>query len=372
MKRTLVISTDQFILGGAESYTVRMFAWAHTQKVRMILILYKNAKIDSAWKKILAEYNVEVYYITPYEKCCIPRKIRKEKLEFAENEKVTWISYNVQSFINSCFMRLYFGRINMKIKLYVLHPFTARLRASNDKMEYILNKVFYSILNRHVYFVDDEMRSYNEKKSGVKFSNQIIPIGLNLDNIPGICENKNDKYRILTVSRLDFPMKGYVAGLIKDFEILHKEYPDTTLTIVGDGPGKVKIENIISGLDEDTRNSIELAGSVDYSELGKYYDNCDLYLGQGTTLLEASLRGKIAIVQLAYQYTTISSGFFHNRPMFIGAELNNYSGKRYTALELMREAVNYTQEERKKYGETARKAVWDNYDIRETMKTLMN
>lgn len=371
MKKTFVCSTDQFIVGGAESYTIRMMEWNKQNGNRNVLILFKGQRIAAKWREVLAQNDVEIYYIRP-EAFSVPADGRGNKLRFNRDEQVTWIAYNVYSYINAYKMSLYYCEAKIHPKLYALHPFTLKKRCNTKVEQKLFDRFFYRIHNKNVWFMDDESRNYNEKVYNLSFKNPIIPIGMDLKDNVYVEEKNEKKCRILTVARLDFPIKGYVTGLIKDFEMLHKEYPDTTLTIVGDGPGRVKLENIISRLDDDTRNSVELAGSVDYRELGKYYDNCDLYLGQGTTLLEASLRGKIAIVQLAYQYTTISSGFFHNRPMFIGGELNNYSGKRYTALELMRQAMGYTREERKEYGETARKAVWDNYDITKTMKILMD
>lgn len=55
---------------------------------------------------------------------------------------------------------------------------------------------------------------------------------------------------------------------------------------------------------------IELLGPIDYIELDKYILKSDLYVGIGTTVLEAIKNGIPAIPVRDFSYECLTSGFF--------------------------------------------------------------
>lgn len=113
---------------------------------------------------------------------------------------------------------------------------------------------------------------------------------------------------ILTVARL-VEMKGYVEGLIKDFaEIARGSKVPCRLLVVGDGPLRPELERTArrTGLG----HRIEFTGSVPYAELHAYYARAHVYVGMGTTLLEAAAAGVPAIIATAFTARFMTPGLF--------------------------------------------------------------
>ena len=78
---------------------------------------------------------------------------------------------------------------------------------------------------------------------------------------------------VLFVGRF-VPAKNLVA-LVRAFEQVQTEHPDTELVLVGDGPRRGRIESEIETLGLD--DSVTLPGYVDNEELPEYYNSADVF-----------------------------------------------------------------------------------------------
>ena len=118
----------------------------------------------------------------------------------------------------------------------------------------------------------------------------------------------SDECHILTVARL-VDMKGYIEGLIHDLaEITLKQGLPCRLIIVGDGPLRSRFEKVAERCGVASR--IRFVGSVPYAELSEYYAQADIFVGMGTTVLEAASVGVPVIVATAYKTHFITPGLF--------------------------------------------------------------
>lgn len=103
-----------------------------------------------------------------------------------------------------------------------------------------------------------------------------------------------NKTQILSVGRL-VKRKGF-DNLLYTLKGVLKEHDDVKLTIIGQGPEKEHLKEIINRLDLQT--NVSLVGFVDEEQLIKYYQACDIFAlsslheGQGCTILEAMGCGK--------------------------------------------------------------------------------
>ncbi len=120
-------------------------------------------------------------------------------------------------------------------------------------------------------------------------------------------ENRKE-IRILTIARADFPMKGYMCGLI---DYVGETDANVSLDIVSYGPNIEELKSKISSLSEDKRGKINLYGKVDHAQLGHFFQVADIYVGMGTTLLDAALAGVLAVPVAAYTMELQVDGFFH-------------------------------------------------------------
>lgn len=145
--------------------------------------------------------------------------------------------------------------------------------------------------------------------------NNIKPIYLNLVIDEKFNLGKHKIYSslkgstILTVARLvDFKI-GYIKNLIK-YSLNNKKIQ---LVIVGSGPLKDELAKI---LDNKSPKNIKLVPAVSYNELYEYYLNSSIYVGMGTTLLEASSMGLPSIVAIVSENDEYCYGWFSNQKNF--------------------------------------------------------
>ena len=66
--------------------------------------------------------------------------------------------------------------------------------------------------------------------------------------------NNRKYFNIISVSRFEFPHKGYVLGLIDDFEKFSLKHKDARLKIVGSGPGEHLLNKRIEKLSSEVKD----------------------------------------------------------------------------------------------------------------------
>ncbi|WP_286229694.1 CDP-glycerol glycerophosphotransferase family protein [Neobacillus mesonae] len=132
---------------------------------------------------------------------------------------------------------------------------------------------------------------------GILHSNKFIP------------EPSEEYYNFITMGRLS-PEKGQ-DNLIKAFAQMHKDVKKTKLYILGDGPLRMELENLIAEL--GVENSVYLTGQVENPF--RFMKKCDCFVlsshyeGQPMVLLEAMTQGmKIIATDIVANRTVIEDG----------------------------------------------------------------
>lgn len=115
---------------------------------------------------------------------------------------------------------------------------------------------------------------------------------------------------VLTCARLQFPFKGYILDLVDVFAQLSEKYPNVKLKIIGDGDGRDALKARIQKQREEVQKKIEWIPGVPYSELQRHLESAYVYVGMGTTLLDACNSGVPSISANCEQEVCETSGFF--------------------------------------------------------------
>lgn len=138
-------------------------------------------------------------------------------------------------------------------------------------------------------------------------------------------------FKILTVARADFPFKGYMKGLIEDVGKLSLDGYNIHLDVVTYGDGEKELQQWKSIVNKKVgKEVISVLGQISNNELPNVYKNTDLYVGMGTTVLEAARMSVPALVTAAYTYDFRTSGLFSSNPTILCAE--NSCDKGYNLL----------------------------------------
>lgn len=85
-----------------------------------------------------------------------------------------------------------------------------------------------------------------------------------------------NSFNIITISRFDFPHKGYLLGLIQSFGKLRELHKNLKLYIIGHGKHYGQVINEINKLNQDARDNIILLGQVDRYEISKFMADAHL------------------------------------------------------------------------------------------------
>lgn len=233
---------------------------------------------------------------------------RDERLEII-NTKSTgfhWFKYDkFQLYPDADNVILSFNPVNMAMALSIAR----RYKSYNVKCFYCLpnttgnvyfiERFFKGILYNYVkrrmsiihkkWIINDAIRyfSYNHisalsnnySLSIAADNNKCLPVvtrmpAFSLDTI--LKKRSLESFNIFTVSRFDFPHKGYLLGLIQSFGKLRETHKNIRLYIIGHGQHQNQVIDEINKLSQDSKDNIVLLGQVDKSEIGKYMANAHL------------------------------------------------------------------------------------------------
>lgn len=156
--------------------------------------------------------------------------------------------------------------------------YAANITRSNKQLDYLV-------------LVSNSLRAFYEKEL-IKFKCQVVYIPNVIEGIPENIAPLDEK-RLVSVGRLS-PEKGFI-DLLKMFNILHKDYPDWRLDIIGDGVEKDKLEKYIK--DHDLEKVVLLHGFRDKEYIDEILQKSAIYLltsyteSFGIVLIEAMSHG---------------------------------------------------------------------------------
>ena len=101
----------------------------------------------------------------------------------------------------------------------------------------------------------------------------VIPNGIDIETFRPSLKNKPFEYNIVTTASADIPLKG-LRNLILALPRVIKEFPSTSLTVIGKSPKKSKLHKLIDDLDLEDR--ISFRSGIDEEEIVDIYHNSDI------------------------------------------------------------------------------------------------
>lgn len=371
-KKVLVCASSQdFIMSGATAYFIRMFDWAKSHNFQCVLLLRKDCKIAPIWEEKIRQLGISVNYF----KLLSPTFITGAYNWDAADEK-----YFITADIH-CYFRLkrmeYKGCLGCsKILWYILHPETTRI-CENKILNFPYKKWCLSELNDNVIFMDSECalacRNYYQTamhlpciRLGEVIPEKEDPI------IKRRIEERKKTFTILTITRFKFPAKGYLLGLIDTFEKLSADYPSIQLKIIGDGKGKSQVLQKMEMLPANIRQKIECIGNVPYDKLKEYFRTAHIFVGMGTTLLDAAGYALPGIIATAYQTDDLSVGLFAENYDNLGGNVDLSDNKSSCFYKEIENILNMNDKDYYAAEEQAYSVVKKYYDINIVMPQILD
>lgn len=281
------------------------------------------------------------------------------------------------------FVRLYYLK-NRKMKtiLYAVH-FQALAVGANCRFPFLKQllqiiggkSIYELLLGGKILCMDEQTVRYTQNYFQKAFLEdtsiyKIVRIPINVVTVNREQLNKRaqaTEFNVLAIARAEFPFKGYLLGLV-DFFVGQENKENLHLDIISYGPDIDMLERKVKALDEETKKIITLHGKVDYDALGQFYDKAKLYIGMGTTVLDAAQRGIISIPVVPYTEELAADKFFHEDGSILAVErkLPNY------IINLWKEVRGLDPGKYLEFSEKSRDVVKRYYGVEETAQQVIN
>lgn len=349
-RKIFMFIRTQMNLGGLQKYIITLIRRLIKENYLIIWIAPKGKLIvDKGFEKDLFNSNVLIIQ----EDFNDFFWLKKIQLPIKVEDKVETMGFFITDYIYFEYIKRRYRKVNFKNIFWVAHfegigskslpkiikPLVDKY--FNKKIQELdeHNNIFYNNIGHLKYFEN----KYNYK---VKFpSKKIYLKSPNREFTLFKEELVKNKYRsesfnILTISRFDFPHKGYLLGLIDNYVDLKKKYKNIKLFIIGYGEGKNQVLEKINNISNEIKKDIYLIGKVEYDKLNQYFDKVDLYIGLAGTVRDAALNSVISIPVRHYSLVCEGYGFLPESKEFIISNKKGNPIEKY-----IEEAINLNEEE---------------------------
>lgn len=323
MRKTYLFLYNDLNIGGIQKNLINIARELKKNNHRIIWVTTNREKIDIGYIEDAKKMEIYQYDSKKY------HGIDSIDIKFYKNEEIIGMAFSYREY---CFLL----RIRKKIKinkfstiLWIPHFEGAEIFFENffpQPLRFLMKyhmKSQYKKLdeNDNIFYVN--MAHVKGLSSNYNFSIQNIENKIYTKPI-FTCKRefysekvknkfKSCRFNILTVSRFSFPHKGYILGLIREFNNLQKKYPYITLTIAGYGKHENVIKNEIKSLPSDVQNKIFVIGKVEYDKLDAIFDKANIFIGVAGAVSDASRTGLISIPVRHNVYTCEGYGYSFER-----------------------------------------------------------
>lgn len=318
-KRIIIFFRNRLVVGGVETYMYDQAKRLADQGWQIIWVRkHPFARLDAALADVFAADSTIVWN----------RRVNRKKMEKLVgdgNAEVKIITFNMFQFAQAEKFKKAFRLCPVSTFLFIPHYMGEALffeeNHSGKRCEKVKNRMTQVIQKMHN---GGNLRYFNIKHMQIMSANYGYEIqDTNEAFVPPReadgrvfdeerCRRlaTRERFNLLTVSRFDFPHKGYVLGLIRTYARLKPSYPQLELTIVGYGREQVRVEQEIAQLDEIARKDVHLVGQVSPSQLNEYYSDANLNVSVAASCSQGARNGTLSLPARHYSYDCEVYGFF--------------------------------------------------------------
>lgn len=303
--RKVILVYPEMIVGGAEILILRI-----SEAARQLGCFAKVICIscDDALQSEFDSIGVEVTQ-TKRGRASLASAVSAAIEEGLENTVVTFYWHD--------YLQLrYLSKRRCKIILYAVHPqcvvqpYLNNIKQLKRRYQRIVKQC---IEHQQLVFMDEEARDTALAFHGLE-GDRLMPIIVRLPvKAPASIRKEHYKQKgkvvVLSVARADFPFKGYLLGLVDLIKSMQSRYDGIELAIVSYGPD---IDALIKRIGNAT--GIILASKTMRSDLDQLYQKADLYIGMGTTVLEAASFGVPSVPVAQNTNSLVVGSMFHENP----------------------------------------------------------
>ena len=345
---------QNYVTGGLETYVLRMCKYLNNKKDTVFLAC---SSISDEMKLQYLNSGARIEFFDEWDRKQIARKL--------DGKIDIFVSFGLSDY----YLIGKYSKHALSL-MYCVHP--SHLTMDDRKLSFIevLKKpVFYRIIkrglkNNTLLMMDENISDaiLNKYKLKVKPSAILRLPYEPASQVKKWAEISKKPYTVLTICRADFPFKSYVLGLVDAIESINKNRIVAELTIVSYGKDLDIIKKRING-----KSYIKLIQETKYDDLENLYLSSDIYVGMGSTVVEASNYGLPVILANVNNEKFVSCGYFYENPTQKG--IFNYDSK--PGICYLNELIEYDYLKLKEIGDKNKSAFHEFYDIKSYEESIM-
>lgn len=363
------------VFGGSQTLIYRMCEWLHEKKIKTVVMC--NSADNKEIVSKLENINVVI-------DCFPPEDYHHTKNMLVsllkEDKDLLVVNFGFDRYMNiECTKAKYHLEFNNII--YDIIP-TTFFKGEGVKSKFLkkhAKKVYSSVVlrmlaNNAIRTLEDTyitgVRGYYNF-TAEEFSPKILRLPMKckrLDNYEQIIKQGFESDLILSAARADFPFKGYLVGLVDQFCEIKKEKPSVRLKIFSDGGDMHILRDKVNAVPEEIRKDISLNSWISYEELYQEMQKAKVYIGMGTTVMDAALNYKPSVVVSFDTMNCLSAGLFTDNPYCTATHGDGYP----EATETLRRVLRSSFDEYKKLCIDNFEVVYKNYNIDYVMNDFVN
>lgn len=308
--------------GGIETLVLRMLEWLKGKGKETCVIIDRDRKMDIQIYEEISNISDRVFML-PFRSYCAAARLKV--LEIMADDQALIVTFTYAEYFLAQQIKHIYHQVD--VLFYVPHQYGLifEFNFENRIVKKIAHNYGKSLAKRmaknheivHMDYLcaerlESEYKILQNTSPVIPLAMEIRPVDYNrIDSI-----FRNNDVQILTIARSEFPFKGYIFGLMDFFDDIASKNSNIHLQIISIGPD---YQQLVEAYNQcKNKNKIQLIPGVAYKELKRYFDNAKIYIGMGTTLLDAANNSVLGFPTGSYTYDLKGYDYYFEDGMNLG------------------------------------------------------
>lgn len=325
MKEIVVLAmSGSGVLGGGETLVMRMVRWLRRNEYRTMVMYNKTADLVPSLTAFFDEQGVERLIVPDLDGRSDMLDFTRARAEFPKGSCVKILCFHSSfNFFAAQMLQHSLRECHVDVVHYIIHEndYCRNLsqRTSNPIIIDGFQRRYCKLVegmekNGNIAYMTAECRNHIFQTLGISDGNESPPIiRLGMEIAPYDEEKNRRRFRrehftITATARLDFPTKGFLLGLVDEFEQVLAVHPSARLVLIGDGADEAELKKKVSA--SNAKDAITMTGAVLYEQLPWYLEQSNLCVSNGTGPLDAANTGLLSIVANFNTCDCLTTGYW--------------------------------------------------------------
>lgn len=332
---------SELAIGGIQTFYVRMAKARHALGKKTKFLLVRERRFSDEYLLEEAMKYADVFFLDEIasvsaqtlrwipSSCLLLTPLRWAKVEEILNGvEHTHVSHAIYALLYMRMARVVGKAAKYTIGVYHFREFTWDFEGYTPYFQKINKNVFSSQAQNRIFFNETVLSGYESYFRCSFRKARLFPLGVIEETAEKYLERKEKRLRsvlIVSIGRL-VSFKSYNLWMIDVIAKLIHQGASISYHIYGDGPLRQEMQSKIDSL--QMGDYIQLKGVLAYQKMSSILQSADLFVGSGTSIIDASALGVPSIIGIEAEQEPVTYGYLCEVPGFSYNENNLYPKKK--------------------------------------------